>query len=157
MEEYGGGAAIAYGGAIYFSNFGDLGVYKLDVGNGGEPVAVTPGNPSSSGIRSFDHEEPGVGGDLQRTRTTDSQISPYCLPTLTSLLRFSRITHIQPHRTSKPLSYSSIRPPKPSHRWSPERTFTPHLGSHRMGSTQFGSSGIIQTCLGRVRRYVSQR
>ena len=46
VEEYGGGAAIAYRGLIYFSNFGDLQVYKVDVGKGGEPVAVTPGNPS---------------------------------------------------------------------------------------------------------------
>ena len=43
MEEYGGGAAIAYGGMVYFSNFGDLKVYVVDVEKGGEPVAVTPG------------------------------------------------------------------------------------------------------------------
>ena len=69
VQEYGGGAAIAYGGVIYFSDFRDFVVYKLDVGNGGEPVAVTPGTPStlSSDVRSFDHETPGVGGDLQRT------------------------------------------------------------------------------------------
>ena len=65
VEEYGGGAAIAHGGVIYFSNFADLLVYKLDVGNGGEPVVVTPGNPPTllSTICSFDDEPPGVGGD----------------------------------------------------------------------------------------------
>lgn len=65
VQEYGGGAAIAYGGVIYFSNFGDLRVYKLDVEDGGEPVAVTPGNSStsSSAIRSFDDEPSVAGGD----------------------------------------------------------------------------------------------
>jgi len=43
VEEYGGGAAIAYGGVVYFSNVGDLRVYKVDVGKEGEPVAVTSG------------------------------------------------------------------------------------------------------------------
>lgn len=43
VEEYGGGAAIAYGGVVYFSNFGDLKVYKVDVGKESEPVAVTSG------------------------------------------------------------------------------------------------------------------
>lgn len=45
MEEYGGGAAIAYGDVVYFSNFGDLRVYKVDVGKADSepPVAVTPG------------------------------------------------------------------------------------------------------------------
>ena len=67
VQEYGGGAAIAYGGVIYFSNVPDFGVYKVDVGNGGEPVAITPGNPSTSSscVRSFDDEPPGAGGDLQ--------------------------------------------------------------------------------------------
>jgi len=43
VQEYGGGAAIAYGGVVYFSNFRDLKVYAVDVGKGGGPVAVTPG------------------------------------------------------------------------------------------------------------------
>lgn len=45
MEEYGGGAAIAYGGVVYFSNFKDSRVYSVvaDSEKGGEPVAVTPG------------------------------------------------------------------------------------------------------------------
>ena len=43
MQEYGGGAAIAYGGVVYFSNFGDLKVYAVDMKKGSEPVAVTPG------------------------------------------------------------------------------------------------------------------
>ena len=47
VEEYGGGAAIAYGGVVFFSNFKDLRVYAVDAGKGGEPVAVTPG---SSGL-----------------------------------------------------------------------------------------------------------
>ena len=44
VEEYGGGAAIAYGGVVYFSNFSDLGVYSVNVGSEkvSEPVAVTP-------------------------------------------------------------------------------------------------------------------
>ena len=57
VGEYGGGAAIAYGGFIYFSNFGDLRVYKLDEANLKDgPVAVTPGNFStpSSAVRSSD-------------------------------------------------------------------------------------------------------
>lgn len=46
VEEYGGGAAVAYGGVVYFSNFGDLKVYSVDAGSEkwGEPVAVTPEN-----------------------------------------------------------------------------------------------------------------
>ena len=44
VQEYGGGAAIAYGGVIYFTNVPDLRVYKVDVGSGSDPVAVTPGN-----------------------------------------------------------------------------------------------------------------
>lgn len=46
VEEYGGGAAIAYGGVVYFSNFTDLGVYSVDLNSnkGSEPVAVTPEN-----------------------------------------------------------------------------------------------------------------
>jgi len=43
VQEYGGGAAIAYGGVVYFSNFVDLKVYAVDVGKGGDPVAVIPG------------------------------------------------------------------------------------------------------------------
>lgn len=43
VEEYGGGAAIAYGGVVYFSNFSDLMVYAVDVDKGGEPFAVAPG------------------------------------------------------------------------------------------------------------------
>ena len=43
VQEYGGGAAIAYGSVVYFSNFGDLRVYAVDVEKGGEPVSVTPG------------------------------------------------------------------------------------------------------------------
>ena len=43
VEESGGGAAIAYGGIVYFSNFGDLKVYKVDVGKEDGPVAVIPG------------------------------------------------------------------------------------------------------------------
>jgi len=48
VEEYGGGAAIAYGGVVYFSNFGDLKVYAVDVEKGGEPVVVIPGNSWTS-------------------------------------------------------------------------------------------------------------
>ena len=44
VQEYGGGAAIAYGGMVYFSNLRDLRVYAVDVEKGGEPVAVTPGS-----------------------------------------------------------------------------------------------------------------
>ena len=67
VGEYGGGAATAYGGVIYFSNSGDLRVYRLDVANGGNPVAVTPGNVSipPSGVRSSDDKTPGVDRDLQ--------------------------------------------------------------------------------------------
>lgn len=43
VEEYGGGAAIAYRGVVYFSNFADSRVYRVDVGKEGEPVAVTSG------------------------------------------------------------------------------------------------------------------
>ena len=50
MQEYGGGAAIAHGGVVYFSNFGDLKVYAVDAEKGGEPVAVTPGSPTPSSV-----------------------------------------------------------------------------------------------------------
>ena len=91
MEEYGGGAAIAYGGVVYFSNFGDLKVYAVDVEKGGEPVAVTPGNSwTSFAPVSFVVDDPawrGKSWNLQKTKTTDSQISPCHLPTLTSSSR----------------------------------------------------------------------
>ena len=50
VQEYGGGAAIAHGGVVYFSNFEDTRIYSVDVGPGksDEPVAVTPGVFSSS-------------------------------------------------------------------------------------------------------------
>jgi hypothetical protein len=41
VQSYGGGAAIAYDGVIYFSNMPDLRVYELRPG--GEPIAITPG------------------------------------------------------------------------------------------------------------------
>ncbi|KAF9644622.1 alpha/beta-hydrolase [Thelephora ganbajun] len=44
VQEYGGGAAIAYGGVVYFSDFSDLKVYAVDVEKGGEPIVVTPEN-----------------------------------------------------------------------------------------------------------------
>ena len=159
MGEYGGGAATAYGGFVYFSNFGDFRVYKLDAANGGDPVAVTPGNFSTapSAVRSSDDETPGVDGDLQRTETTDSRISLYCRPILTSSLGFLRTIHTRPHRRSKPPSYLSIHPPRPSRRLSPERTFTPRLDSRPMGSTYFGRNGTTQICLGKARRFMSQR
>ena len=43
VPEYDGGAVIACGGVVYFSNFGDLKAYAVDVKKGGEPVGVTPG------------------------------------------------------------------------------------------------------------------
>lgn len=44
VQEYGGAAAIAYGGVIYFSNFADNRVYKIIEGGTAEPVS--PDNPS---------------------------------------------------------------------------------------------------------------
>lgn len=45
VEEYGGGAATAHDGVVYFSNLKDSRIYSVDVGSekAGEPVAVTPG------------------------------------------------------------------------------------------------------------------
>ncbi|KAI0819862.1 alpha/beta-hydrolase [Trametes gibbosa] len=42
VHEYGGGPAVAYDGVIYFSNFKDGRVYRLN--EGGEPEPVTPEN-----------------------------------------------------------------------------------------------------------------
>ncbi|KAI6008748.1 Alpha/Beta hydrolase protein, partial [Pisolithus orientalis] len=39
VQEYGGAAAIAYGGVIYFSNFADNRVYKIIEGQAAEPVS----------------------------------------------------------------------------------------------------------------------
>ena len=88
VGEYGGGAATAYGGFVYFSNFGDFRVYKLDAANGGEPVAVTPGNfsTSSSAVRSSDDETPVLTGIYREQRppirgfccTADPSSPPRC-------------------------------------------------------------------------------
>ena len=44
VQEYGGASAIVYGGVVYFSNFEDGRVYKVDRNDeGSEPVPVTPG------------------------------------------------------------------------------------------------------------------
>ncbi|KAI0357745.1 alpha/beta-hydrolase [Trametes cingulata] len=44
VHEYGGAPAVAYDGVIYFSNFTDNRVYRLEKGT--EPEAVTPENPN---------------------------------------------------------------------------------------------------------------
>jgi hypothetical protein len=47
VHEYGGGAAVAQDGIIYFSNFADGRVYKVN--EGGTPDPITPGKqPSTS-------------------------------------------------------------------------------------------------------------
>ena len=172
VEEYGGGAATAYGGVIYFSNFADLRVYKVDVGKKSEPVAITPGifyfpgfafcfwSFVQSGVDEFTSRH--LAGKtrswiLQRTKSTDSRISPYRLLILTSSLRFWKITLIRPHQRSKPLSSRSTHPLRRSHRWSLEQTFTLRLGFRRMGSIWFGNSGGTRVCLGKARRSMSQR
>lgn len=42
VQEYGGGAAVAYDGVVYFSNKADGRVYQMR--DGGEPAPITPGN-----------------------------------------------------------------------------------------------------------------
>ncbi|KAI0731495.1 Alpha/Beta hydrolase protein [Fomitopsis betulina] len=42
VQEYGGGPAIAYGGAVYFSNFVDNRVYRIAAGD--DPKPITPDN-----------------------------------------------------------------------------------------------------------------
>ena len=89
VEEYGGGAAIAYGGVVYFSNFGDLKVYAVDVEKGGEPVVVTPGIFCALLSVSFVADDPWreTRGSTQKTKITDLQISPSHPTTLISLSR----------------------------------------------------------------------
>ncbi|KZT67503.1 alpha/beta-hydrolase [Daedalea quercina L-15889] len=43
VQEYGGGAAMAYGGAVYFSNYADNRVYKI-AAEGEDPKPITPDN-----------------------------------------------------------------------------------------------------------------
>ena len=43
VQEYGGGAAIAYDGKIYFSNLKDSRVYEVNVKHKSPPTPVTPG------------------------------------------------------------------------------------------------------------------
>ncbi len=43
VHEYGGGAWIADGGTVWFSNFDDQRIYRMEVG--GEPQAITPDAP----------------------------------------------------------------------------------------------------------------
>lgn len=42
VQEYGGGAAVAYDGVIYFSNKADGRVYEVK--DGSEPAPITPGD-----------------------------------------------------------------------------------------------------------------
>lgn len=42
VHEYGGGAYLVDGNAVYFSNFGDQRVYRIDIGGAGAPAALTP-------------------------------------------------------------------------------------------------------------------
>ncbi|KAF9221091.1 alpha/beta-hydrolase [Gyrodon lividus] len=44
VQEYGGAAAIAYNGVLYFSNYADNRVYSVEEGEGTEPIPVTPEN-----------------------------------------------------------------------------------------------------------------
>ena len=44
VQEYGGAAAIAYGGTVYFSNFTDNRVYSIKATTQ-TPEPVTPGKP----------------------------------------------------------------------------------------------------------------
>jgi len=99
VEEYGGGAAIAYGGVVYFSNFGGSRVYKVDVGKEGEPVAVTSGIFHSLGF-AFRFRSPiqfGVDG-------ISSQYAPVFHRERKPQIRgFHRIAHpsSSPHRDSR--------------------------------------------------------
>jgi dipeptidyl aminopeptidase/acylaminoacyl peptidase len=52
VHEYGGGAAWRHGEAVFFSNFGDGRVYRVD--GGGEPRAVTPEPPEPDALRYAD-------------------------------------------------------------------------------------------------------
>ena len=108
VQEYGGGAAIAYGGVVYFSNFGDLKVYAVDTGKGGEPVAVTPGDSWTSFAQaSCVDDETDVTGkllDLQITKSTGSRISRSLPLILISSSLFWKTTLAHPHPRSRPLS-----------------------------------------------------
>lgn len=45
VQEYGGAAAIAYNGTLYFSNISDNRVYSIKAAISQTPEPVTPGNP----------------------------------------------------------------------------------------------------------------
>src|SRR5436309_9335733 len=42
VHEYGGGAFLVHGQTVFFSNFRDQRLYRLDLGAGGEPRPITP-------------------------------------------------------------------------------------------------------------------
>ncbi|KAF7430148.1 hypothetical protein PC9H_005848 [Pleurotus ostreatus] len=55
VHDYGGGAAIIYGGIAYFSNYSDGRVYSIDIkSEGGTPEAVTPDSQSLHRFADFD-------------------------------------------------------------------------------------------------------
>lgn len=50
VHEYGGAAAIAYAGILYFSDAGDNRVYSVKATEERLPEPVTPGNPDQSDV-----------------------------------------------------------------------------------------------------------
>src|SRR3954453_15809245 len=60
VHEYGGGAWTVAGGVLWFTNFADQRLYRLDPG-AAEPVAVTPEPPLPSGVRYADLRVDGDG------------------------------------------------------------------------------------------------
>ncbi len=63
VHEYGGGAWTASGGTLWFTEFSDQRLYRLDAGTS-DPVAVTPEPPVPAGVRHADLSVTPDGGLL---------------------------------------------------------------------------------------------
>ena len=71
-HEYGGGAALVAGGTVWFSNWADQRLYRLDVAGSGAPVALSPEPEAPRSVRFADFNVSQDGRWLLAARETHS-------------------------------------------------------------------------------------
>jgi dienelactone hydrolase len=74
VHEYGGGAYVAHGSTVFFSNFADQRLYRQDAGQ--EPRPITPEPPVSSGARYADAQLTADGRTLICVRERHDSEAP---------------------------------------------------------------------------------